>query len=150
MGKFLLAFTCFWAYIAYSQYMLTWVTNLPDAIPYLLHRQKHGWQYVFYALILGHFVFPFLILLQRSIKMRPAALATVGLWILFIHYVDLYAVVMPQVRPEKPLLDWANVTAFVGVGGVALVVGVLLMRGRPAVPVKDPFLADSLTYSKMM
>jgi len=150
LGKFLLAFTCFWAYIAYSQYMLTWIANLPDAIPYLLHRQSHGWQYIFYALILGHFIFPFLILLTRWIKMRPRALATMGLWILFVHYLDLYAVVMPQVRPDQPLLDWANVTAFVGVGGVFAVVTVLLMRGKPAVPVKDPFLAESLAYQKMM
>lgn len=150
LGKFLLAFVCFWAYIAYSQYMLTWVANLPDATGYLLIRQQHGWRYVFYALILGHFVLPFLILLQRSIKFRPPMLATMGLWILFIHYVDLYFVVMPQVRPTHPLLDWANVTSFVGVGGVAVAVGVLLARGKAIVPVGDPYLADSLAYEKLM
>jgi hypothetical protein len=150
LGKFLLAFVCFWAYIAYSQYMLTWIANLPDAEPYLLHRQTGGWQYIFYALIIGHFVVPFLILLSRWIKLHPTALATMGLWILFIHFVDLYAVVMPQVHPHQPLFDWANVASFVGVGGVAVVVAVLLMRGGPAVPVRDPYLADSLAYEKMM
>jgi hypothetical protein len=150
LGKFLLAFTCFWAYIAYSQYMLTWIANEPDTIPYLLLRQGHGWQRVGWLLILGHFVVPFLILLSRKVKMRPTQLATVALWILFIHYIDLYAVVMPQVRPEQPLLDWANVTSFVGVGGLVIALATRLLRGRFAIPVKDPYLADSLAYSKMM
>jgi hypothetical protein len=57
---------------------------------------------------------------------------------------------MPQVRPTHPLLDWANVTSFAGVGGVAVAVGVLLARGKPIVPVGDPYLADSLAYEKLM
>ena len=150
LGKFLLAFTCFWAYIAFSQYMLVWVANLPDTIPWLLERQQHGWKWVGIGLILGHFAVPFAVLLSRAVKKNPVWLATVGLWILFIHYVDLYWVVMPQVRPGQPLLDWSNVTAWVGVGGAAVAFGIYLMRGRYALPVRDPFLDDSLTYSRML
>lgn len=150
LGKFLLAFTCFWAYIAYSQYMLVWIANLPDTIPYLILRQQNGWRVVAIALVIGHFVVPFFLLLSRRLKMNPARLATVGLWILFMHYIDLYAVVMPQVRPHQAWLDWSNVTAFVGIGGVAVAFGVYLLRGRPVIPVRDPFLPESLAYEKMM
>jgi hypothetical protein len=150
LGKFLLAFTCFWAYIAYSQYMLTWIANLPDTIPWIIMRQRHGWKAIVGALIAGHFFVPFLILLSRKVKMRPPWLVAVAVWILFIHFVDLYWVVMPQVRPEEPLLDWSNVTAFVGVGGLALAFGIFQLRGRYAVPIQDPFLDESLGYARML
>jgi hypothetical protein len=150
LGKFLLAFTCFWAYISYSQYMLTWIANLPDTIPYLLLRQHAGWQYLGAALILGHFVIPFFILLTRWVKMKPQRLRLVAWWILIIHFVDLFCVVMPQVKPDQPWGDWSVITAMLGIGGLSVATCAFFLRGRPAIPVKDPFLADSLAYSKMM
>jgi hypothetical protein len=150
LGKFLLAFTCFWAYISFSQYMLVWIANLPDTIPYLLLRQRAGWSSLGVVLIVGHFVVPFALLLSRKIKMRPGQLALVALWILVMHYVDLYWVVMPQVRPDQVLLDWSNLTALAGVGGLALAFGIYSLRGRRALPVGDPYLEDSLHYAKML
>jgi hypothetical protein len=150
LGKFLLAFTCFWAYISFSQYMLTWVANLPDTVPWILQRSLGGWQNIKVLLIVGHFAVPFLILLQRSVKMNPPQLAAVALWILFIHYVDLYWVVMPQVMPDHPIPDWSNITAFAGVGGLAVAFGIFRLRGTYPLPVRDPYLADSLSYSRMM
>ena len=67
-----------------------------------------------------------------------------------MHFVDLYWVVMPQVRPTQWLPDWANVTALAGVGGVAIAFGLFTLRGKKALPVGDPFLADSLGYEKML
>jgi hypothetical protein len=150
LGKFLLAFTCFWAYITYSQYMLTWIANLPDSIPYLIHRQTNGWQYLGILLIVGHFVVPFLILLQRWVKYRPERLRVIAWWILIIHFVDLYCVVVPGPTEQGPMPDWSLFTAMLGVGGLSVATCAFFMRGKPAVPVKDPFLADSLAYSKMM
>jgi hypothetical protein len=150
LGKFLLAFTCFWAYVSFSQYMLTWIANLPDAIPFLLKRRAPGWKWAGYALILGHFVIPFLILLSRQTKMKLRRLALVAGWILVIHYVDLYWVVMPQLLTEPSSFDWSNLTAFLGVGGVTLGYGIFVMRGRYALPVGDPFLEASLHYEKML
>jgi hypothetical protein len=72
------------------------------------------------------------------------------MWILIMHYVDLYWVVMPQVRPDQVVADWSNLTALAGVGGVVLAFGVYSLRGRHALPVGDPFLEDSLHYAKML
>ena len=149
LGKLLLAFTCFWAYIAFSQYMLTWIGNLPDTIPWMLLRQDHAWRWVGGALLVGNFVVPFLLLLSRPRKMDPRRLAPVAAWILAVHYLDLYWLVMPQVRPDSIVPDWSNLTAFVGVGGVAVATAVALLRGRHALPVRDPFLADSLAYARL-
>ncbi len=149
LGKFLLAFTCFWAYVAFSQYMLVWIANLPDTIPFLLLREK-SWSVLGWLLIGGHFAVPFLILLGRAVKMHPSRLALVAGWILLMHYLDLYWVVMPQLRPGEVLLDWSNLSAFAGIGGVSLAFGIWLLRGRHALPVGDPFLEESLSYAKMM
>jgi hypothetical protein len=149
LGKLLLAFTCFWAYIAFSQYMLVWIGNLPDTVPWVLLRQDHAWRWVGGALIAGHFVAPFLLLLSRPRKMDPRRLAPVAAWILAIHYVDLYWLVMPQVRPGSIVPSWCNLTAFLGVGGAAVAAGVALLRGRHALPVRDPFLGESLAYARL-
>jgi hypothetical protein len=149
LGKLLLAFTCFWAYIAFSQYMLVWIGNLPDTVPWVLLRQDHAWRWVAVALIVGHFVVPFLLLLSRARKMAPLRLAPVAAWILVMHYVDLYWLVMPPVRTDSIAPDIAHLTAFFGVGGAAIAVGIALLRGQHALPVRDPFLADSLAYTRI-
>jgi uncharacterized membrane protein YpjA len=136
--------------VSFSQYMLTWIANMPDAIPFLLKRREPSWKWAGYALILGHFVIPFLLLLSRQTKMKLRRLALVAGWILVIHYVDLYWVVMPQLRAEPSSFDWSNLTAFLGVGGVTLGYGIFVMRGRHALPVGDPFLQASLHYEKML
>jgi len=129
--------------------MLTWIGNLPDTIPWMLLRQDHAWRWVGGALLVGNFVVPFLLLLSRPRKMDPRRLAPVAAWILAVHYLDLYWLVMPQVRPDSIVPDWSNLTAFVGVGGVAVATAVALLRGRHALPVRDPFLADSLAYARI-
>jgi hypothetical protein len=145
-GQFLLAFTAFWGYIAFDQYMLTFVANLPDATPFLIARQTGPWKFVGFLLMFGHFVVPFLVLLSRRIKTRPNQIAIVATWILFIHYVDLYWCVMPQVNPTWAIPDWSNLTAFLGVGGLSVATALTIFRGKYAVPVNDPFLAESLAY----
>jgi hypothetical protein len=144
-GQFLLAFTAFWGYITFDQYMLTFVANLPDATPYLIHRQTGEWLWVGILIAVGHFIVPFFLLLSRPRKLKPNRIAPVAVWILFIHYVDVYWIVMPQVNTSA-LPDWSNLTAFLGVGGLAVAVALFRFSGQFAVPVKDPFLAESLDY----
>ncbi len=148
-GQFLLAFTAFWGYITFDQYMLTFVANLPDATPYLIHRQTGDWLWVAILIAFGHFLVPFFLLLSRSRKLKPNRIAPIAVWILFIHYIDVYWIVMPQVNTSAlpPVMDLvALVGAFVGVGGLAVAVALLRFSGQYAVPVKDPFLAESLDY----
>ncbi|MEO6950345.1 MAG: hypothetical protein ABI321_00925 [Polyangia bacterium] len=146
-GQFLLAFTAFWGYIAFDQYMLTFVANLPDATPFLIARQTGSWKFVGLLLMFGHFLVPFLLLLSRKLKTQPNRIRFLAMWILFIHYVDLYWCVMPQISPAWATPDWSNLTAFLGVGGFSVATAVTILRGKFAVPVKDPFLAESLDYN---
>jgi len=146
LGKFLFAFVCFWAYIALSQYLLIWIANLPEEVPWYLLRNDTGWRWVGLFLVLFHFVVPFFVLLSRDLKRRPGPLAFMAVWILVVHYVDVYWVVMPRIQPAGPRPHWTDLTAFVGIGAAAVAFTLWRMRGRAPVPVRDPYLQDSLRY----
>jgi len=145
MGKLMLAFTAFWAYLAFSQFMLIWVANLPEENVWYLSRVVGSWKVVAVALIVGHFVLPFFLLLSRDLKLRPRLLSALGAWQLLMHLLDLYWIVHGA-SGSGPLPHWTVFTAFAGVGGAAVALALYRARGRHTVPVRDPFLAESLRY----
>jgi hypothetical protein len=146
IGKLMLAFTCFWTYIAFSQLLLIWIAGLPEETPFYITRFKPGWAWIGIFLIFGHFFFPFGALLSRSLKRNPSKLAVVGFWILLVNYVDIFWLVMPALHPEGFSMHWTNFTAFIGVGLLGIAFGVSRLRGRFPVPVRDPYLPESLRY----
>jgi hypothetical protein len=146
LGNFLFAFVVFWAYIAFSQFMLIWIANIPEEIPWYLLRAFGGWQPIGIALFFGHFILPFFFLLSRELKRNRRALAWVAAWVLVFHYLDLYWVVMPVLHPAGPRPHWADLTAFLGIGGSAVGFAIWRMQGSYSVPVGDPYLLASLQY----
>jgi hypothetical protein len=146
IGKLMLAFTAFWAYIAFSQFMLIWIANLPEEIPFFMVRLNRAWAPLGVVLIFGQFFIPFGALLSRSLKRDPRKLAGVALFILLIHFVDIYWLIVPTLSPDRVTFHWTNLTAFLGIGLLAVAFTVWRLRGRFTVPVKDPYLADSLRY----
>lgn len=146
VGKFLLAFTIFWTYIAFSQFLLLWIANIPEEAAWYVVRMKGAWTWVAVVLLVCQFAIPFCVLLSRDLKYRPKLLAAVAVWILLCHYIDIYWLVMPALAPNSTPVQWTDLAAFVGVGGVAVAFALWRLRGRFTVPVKDPYLADSLRY----
>jgi len=98
MGKFMLAFVIFWTYVAFSQYMLYWYANLPEEIVWFTKRFTGGWETVAWSLVIFHFVLPFLLLLPRVTKRVAPALATMAVWLLVMHWVDLWWIAMPAMH----------------------------------------------------
>jgi hypothetical protein len=146
VGKLMLAFVCFWTYVAFSQLMLIWIAGLPEETPFYITRFRREWAGIGIFLILGHFFIPFGALLSRSLKRNPRRLALVGIWLLLVHYIDLYWLVMPTLHPEGFTIHWTSFTAFLGVGLLAIAFAIFRLRGKLSVPVKDPYLAESLRY----
>ncbi len=146
LGKLLLAFTAFWAYVAFSQFMLIWIANIPEEVPWYILRIDGGWLWVGAFLAIFHFLVPFFVLLNRSVTRNPRRLAWVSAWILFVHWIDMYWLVMPHLDPRGPRPTILDLAAFVGVGGVAVAWTVLRLRGVASIPVRDPHLEDSLRY----
>jgi len=146
IGKFLFAFMCFWAYIAFSQFLLIWYANLPEEAIWYRARLEGSWRTVSLLLMVGHFGVPFLYLMGRDVKRRNWTLALGGVWLLVMHYVDLYWQVMPTLHVDGVHLSLLDVTAFLAVGGCFVAAAGWLMRRQALVPLRDPRLAESLAF----
>ncbi len=146
IGKFLFAFTAFWAYIAFSQFFLMWYANLPEETIWYKARMEGSWMTVSLFLMAGHFGVPFFYLMGRAVKRRGSTLAIGGVWLLAMHFVDLYWQVMPTLHPEGLRPSLLDVSAFLAVGGCFVAVTGWLMRRQALVPLRDPRLAESLAF----
>ncbi|MGD0089541.1 MAG: quinol:cytochrome C oxidoreductase [Planctomycetota bacterium] len=148
MGKMLFAFVFFWSYIAYSQYMLIWYADLPEETVWLMKRagpEAGAWNYASLVLLFGHWLIPFAALLSRDIKRRKLALGFWCVWLLALHYVDLYWLVFPEWQSQALAPRLSDAGCLVGLGGIYLAGALAFSGGRALLPVKDPQLAESLT-----
>ena len=149
VGKFLFAFTAFWAYIAFSQFFLMWYANLPEETIFYKARLEGSWKTVSVLLMVGHFGAPFLFLMGRAVKRRGATLAAGGAWLLAMHFLDLYWQVMPTLHPDGIRPSVLDLAAFVTVGGCFVGAAGWLIRRQALVPVRDPRLAESLAFENL-
>ena len=149
LGKLLFGFVVFWAYIAFSQFMLIWYANIPEETIWFAHRLQHGWEHVSFLLAAGHFVLPFFLLLSRNSKRKRTVLVGATLWLLAMHYVDLYWLVMPSFQAEGLHPHWLDLTLLIGLGGLFLA-GLLRLMAKPLlIPCRDPRLAESLSFENI-
>ncbi|TPW16563.1 MAG: hypothetical protein FD129_714, partial [bacterium] len=95
LGNLLMAFTMFWAYLAFSQLLIIWAGNLPEEIPFFLKRFHDGWGVLGLGIILFHFIVPFLMLINRHTKRNPRILARVAILILVMRLVETFYTVAP-------------------------------------------------------
>jgi hypothetical protein len=146
LGKLLFAFVVFWAYIAFSQYMLIWYGNIPEETQWYLKRQTGDWAWVSLALLFGHFVIPFLILISRVVKRRPVLLAATGAYLIVMCWLDMYWLVIPEFSPGVARFGVLDLLCWLGVTGVYSFVLFLNLRRSSLVPEKDPRLAESLAF----
>jgi len=146
LGKFLFAFVVFWAYIAFSQYMLIWYGNIPEETEWFLRRQSNGWGWVGLALLFGHFLLPFVALLSRYPKRHKRLLVVAAAWVLAMHWVDMFWLVMPEASPGAFTFHVVDLTVLLGLGGLATAAFARALRDRALVPERDPRLIESLTF----
>jgi hypothetical protein len=141
MATLLLALTLFWSYTSFSQFMLVWIGNLPEEIPFFLKRSAGAWWYVSAALIALHFALPFLLLLFRDIKLHPVRLRNVAVFLLVICAVDVVWWIEPSLPHSGSFPFWLmDVGAILGVGGVFGLVWIWQLKQQPLIPASQVFL----------
>jgi hypothetical protein len=150
LGKMVFAWTGFWAYIYFCQFMLIWYANIPEETVYFLRRTENGWLPYMLALPALKFAVPFLLLLPRRAKRDPRMLASVSALILFAQFWELYLMVAPAIghgddaaHAHLPVVEFAATAGFAGL--FTLVFGRAL-AGHDPIPLKDPGLAECLQY----
>ncbi len=151
LGRLLFAFVFFWGYIAFSQYMLLWYANMPETTGWLVRRgmstatgyaNSWGWLAVF--LLFSHFLIPFAGIMSRHVKSNSRAMIFWTIWMLVVHYLDLYWIVIPEINPGLTIsfIEIGTGMAVVSVYGVA---AIWIASRSSLFAVGDPRMNESLT-----
>jgi hypothetical protein len=146
LGRVLFAMIIFWAYMAFSQLLIYWIGNIPDDVAYYGKRTTGTWSDITYLLVCGMLVGPFFALLNRHWKRHLEYLAAVGAFVFFMHFVDVYWLIMPVhdgagVRPH-----WLDAGAILFVGGLSCAWIVRRYFSAAPLPLHVPELAEGINY----
>ncbi len=143
IAKLMFAFTVFWAYTGFSQYMLIWYANLPEETGYFLARFVAGWEWWSIGLFLAKFGVPFFLLLPRTFKRCDQTVLLASLWILGTQFFDLNWMIQPQVYPEAPNLTFTDIAVWLGFLGVFGLFVTRFYRKHSVLAIQDPYLSES-------
>lgn len=144
MGKWMLSFTVFWAYIGFSQYMLIWYANIPEETEYFIRRNIESWNTLTLFLVIGRFFIPFAILLVRSPKKKPHRLCLIAAWIIFMQMVDMYIVVLPVLHGTGVHVSIWDFVPLLGIGATLAFFYLWILRKSSLFPNRDPRLLESI------
>jgi hypothetical protein len=147
LGKLMLAFVMLWAYLSFSQFLIIWSGNLPEEIPWYVKRTTGSWGYIAIALVVGHFMLPFLLLLSQDLKKRGKLLSRVAVFIIGMRLVDLIWLVEPEFRPGTSFpIHWLDITVPIGLLGIWLFLFTRNLRSRALLPVNDPYFKEAFAH----
>ena len=146
IGKFMFAFSVFWTYLWFSQYMLIWYGNIPEETVYFKHRVQGPYKGIFFLNLIINFVCPLLILMKRSAKRNYTLVTFMAVLIIFGHWIDFYQMVLGSLSKEEVTLSWLDF------GIAALYVGIIIffvgkeLAKKPLLPKYHPFLKESIIH----
>jgi len=144
MGKWMLAFCIFWAYIGFGQYMLIWYANIPEETQFFITRNTESWWALSMLLVIGRFFIPFAILLLRSIKREPRRLCIVAGWIVCMQMLDMYIIVLPALHGTGVHVSIWDLVSLVAIGATLGFAYLRVVAMTSLFPVRDPRLIESL------
>lgn len=143
LAKLMFAFSIFWTYLWFSQYMLIWYSNIPEEINYFLERFNTDYRLIVISMLIINFLFPLLILMHRNAKRSPMLLSIVGAILLVGHYLDLFQVIMPGAVKDKWNIGFTEVGMVLGFLGLFLFVTLSALSKRKLLAENHPFLNES-------
>jgi hypothetical protein len=148
LGKMMFAFTMFWAYVTFSQYLIIWSGNLPEEISWYLARFRGGWGGVAFAVLFLQFVLPFLLLLSRRANRNPRLLAITAVLVVGMRFVDLSWMVLPAFSRGRFVIHPTDLSVPIALGGLWLGLYFRNLAARPLLPVHDPGFEEALAHGR--
>ncbi len=145
-GALLYGFLNFWAYIAFSQFMLIWYANLPEETFWFINRWEGSWLIFSILFILIHFLIPFFALVSQPAKTNPKRLKFMSVWLVIAHFLDLYFIIMPTFSPNGVVFGWIEMGFFILSIGIVLLFFAVKSKGVNLVPIGDPKLKRGLDF----
>lgn len=146
LGKWLLALTAFYTYVAFSQYFLIWYSNLPEETIWYRHRMVGSWFPISLAMPFLRFLIPFPILLSLPAKRSLKVIGFMAVYSLIVEYIDLYWIVMPTFYKTGPQPHWLDLATLVTTVSICGLVFWSRFRAHKMVPVGDLRLEQSLHF----
>lgn len=147
LGKFMLSFCIFWAYIGFSQFMLMWYANLPEETFWFEQRLMGGWAPISIMIPFIKFVIPFFLLLNRPNKRDINFLYKVGIWILCTEVIELFWIVFPSNFEHFSIAAFlVTIGSVIGVIGLFGFIVLKSLESKKLIPVGDPRLETCLNH----
>lgn len=146
LGKFVFAFSIFWTYLWFSQFMLIWYANIPEETTYFEPRLQGAYRGIFFLNLIINFVAPILILMRRSSKRNYGTLTMMCVLIVFGHWLDFYQMVMPGISPDHVpfmLVDFGVALGFIG---LIMFVTARALASAPLNAKNHPFFKESIIH----
>ena len=150
LGKLMFGFLIFWAYVTFSEFFLIWYAAIPEEVIYFHRRwDDQSWRLLSCAIVGIKFIFPFFFTMSRNIKRNNKAIVFGASWIVSIHVVEMYYLIMPYYRPFTPI-QFGGI--WLELGCVMMTLGVYLtwvlrnMTKHSIIAVGDPRLSRSLHH----
>lgn len=145
LGKFMFAFSIFWTYLWFAQFMLIWYANLPEEITYFLARFAN-YKWLFIANFCINFFVPFLTLMSRDSKRKIQLLTFAACVILIGHWIDMFLMIMPGAVGAHWSIGIAEIGTTIGFGGIFLFVTLKALSKAPLVAQKHPMGGESIHH----
>jgi hypothetical protein len=146
LGKFMFAFSVFWTYLWYSQFMLIWYANIPEETVYFKPRMQGAYQWVFFLNLIVNFVLPFLLLMRRGSKRNFTTMAFLGVIIIVGHWIDFFQMVMPGTVGDHYNLGWYEFGVLALYAGLIMFLVGRALASKPLVARFHPFLKESVIH----
>lgn len=145
-GALLYGFVNFWAYIAFSQFMLIWYANLPEETSWFLNRWEGSWMIFSVIFMVVHFLVPFFALVSQPAKTNAGRLKFMSIWILVTHFMDMFFLVMPTFSPEGVPFGWIEIGFFLLAFGLVFLVFSIFAKSTNLMPIGDPKLKRGIDF----
>lgn len=146
LGKFVFAFSIFWTYVWFSQFMLIYYAHIPEETVYYVERWKGHYAPVFYLNLIFNFFFPFLVLMTRDAKRHSRILKVVCPIVVFGHWLDFYLMVTPGTLGTDGSFGFLEIGLILVYFGAFLYVVLSSLAKAPLFGKNHPMLQESLHH----
>jgi len=150
LGKYMFAFSIFWTYLWFSQFMLIWYANIPEETIYFKQRLDH-YNFLFFANFVINFILPFLVLMTRGAKRKMNVLIFVAVMLLLGHWIDFYLMIFPGVSHHIAHTHWYpglfEIGMTLGYVGLFILVVFHSLSKTNLTPKNHPYLEESTYHS---
>ena len=146
LGKLMFAFSIFWTYVWFAQFMLIWYGNIPEETTYFKMRMQGPYSVIWFAVFIICFIMPILILMSRPSKRNYFTVTFMAMVIIFGHWLDFYQMIMPGTLSSHWHMGWFEVGILAGFAGLMMISVATTLSKAPLVPTNNPLLKETVLH----